>query len=88
VSCLEARVGAPLGENGKKDQTLMMAKSVTSWYLKKQMELMITVNVLTYDIRSARRKGIILRLYIIAVVKDASVVNVDGGQGNGLLVIT
>jgi len=33
-------------------------------YLKKQMDLMVAVNVLTFDIKGAGRKGITLRLYI------------------------
>jgi len=41
------------------------------YYLKKQMELMIAVNVSTYDIKGAGRKCIALRLYNVAAVKDA-----------------
>ena len=51
-------------------------------YLKKQMDLMVMVNVLTFDIQGAGRKGITLRLYNVAVLKDAPVVNVAGGQGS------
>jgi len=40
-------------------------------YLKKQMELLVATSVLIYDIKRARRKSILLRLYYVAVVKDA-----------------
>ena len=81
---------APLREKGRKElpfpdvydgkecKKLLSAEDLPEFktrYLKKQMELIITVDVLTYDTKGAGRKGITFRLY-----KDAPVVNVASEQ--------
>ena len=52
-------------------------------YLKKGMELLITVNALIYDIQGAGRKGIIIyiKLCNVAVLKDVNVASSDRSPG-------